>query len=123
MRTVFKLQQPPKKFEASRDYSSLPRNCTVTTILASDLNPSIYPVEAYEKLKNALASSTEGDFILWSGGDPMAALIAGQVLAELGKTGLQWLRWDKKAENGERSRILGSYTAVSIPHKGYPDER
>lgn len=115
MRTVFKLQQPPKRFEMARDYRSLQNFGEVITILPSDLNPSVYPFEARAYLKKALEEANDGDYILWSGGDPMTALIAGQVLAELGKRNMRWLRWDKKVEGGERSRVLGEYTAIPIP--------
>ena len=115
MRTVFKLQQPPKKFEAARDYRSLQNFGAIVTILPPDLNPSVFPCEARACLRQALEEAKEGDYILWSGGDPMTALVAGQVLVELGKRNLRWLRWDKKVKDGERSKILGEYTAIPIP--------
>ena len=114
---VFRIQEPPAKVEETRDYSSCRGYGEMVTLLSARDNPSVEPDLCYEFISERLDSCNvrEGDFLLWAGGDPMSAFLAGQVLAELGVSGLKWLRWDRRTDaNGTRTNH-GYYTPVEIP--------
>lgn len=111
---IWKLQEPPPKREAVRDYGELSRSGRIVTILRHDECPSIHPVECERKLKEALSEFRSGDSVLWCGGDPMTAFIAGKVMSDLGLGAVRWLRWDRAVgEDGKRLRV-GTYVPVSV---------
>lgn len=111
---VFRIQEPPEKVECQRDYTSCAGYGEMVTILGTLDNPSVDPKMCVDKVYNVLQTAQPGDFVLWAGGDPMSALIAGLVIGELGLTGLKWLRWDKRTDgNGTRTRH-GYYTPVEF---------
>jgi hypothetical protein len=111
---VFRLQEPPAAVEFSRDYASCRGYGEMRTILACNENPSNDAHACYEKLRAALSDFKPGDFILWSGGDPMSAFLAGVVLGDLGAEDVNWLRWDRRTDGtGARTRH-GYYTPVRL---------
>ena len=102
---VFRLQEPTPRVEQTRDYSSCAGYGKMQTILSSRQNPSTSTEDCYQLIYDALAEAQDGDFILWSGGDPMTSFLAGTILAELNKCHLvKWLRWDRRTDqNGNRT--------------------
>lgn len=115
MPTVWRLQEPYPG--VPRDYSSCKGYGEMKTILNHDARPSSFPTTALVQLMEAFADFKEGDYILWSGGDPITPLLAGMALmcvmppVEL----VRWLRWDRRTNpDGSRSD-KGYYVPVDVP--------
>jgi hypothetical protein len=109
---IWRLQEPPPRVEYTRDYGSLPRLGRVITILSHSECPSVNSVACEVKMKEALTQFRPGDYILWCGGDPMTAFLAGKVLAQLGINDARWLRWDREVGEGGRRMRSGTYVPV-----------
>jgi hypothetical protein len=52
------------------------------------------------------------DYIVWSGGDPLSAILTGAVLAELGVTRFRFLRFEKN--RAKDSPSAGYYVPVEV---------
>jgi hypothetical protein len=84
------------------------------TILGPRDNPSVDWETCERKFSEAIREMRPNDFILWAGGDPASAFLAGVRLSARGALNLKWLRWDRRTnEIGERTRH-GYYTPVEI---------
>lgn len=86
------------------------------TVLDHVDRPSAYPQQAFDKMLRIMAEeASEGDYVLWAGGDPMSLLLAGMVLAHLGLTdNIEWLRWDRRTDPEGHRTGFGYYTPVRI---------
>jgi hypothetical protein len=78
--------------------------------------PSFRPDLALEKISERLANfDAENDYLAWAGGDTLAALITGMVLAERGHRYVRWLRFERaRTEGGGRDNNNGKYTPIDV---------
>lgn len=54
------------------------------------------------------------DFIVWAGGDPLSAILAGMVLAELGILKFRFLRFEKNRHTKPGQPVTGFYSPVEV---------
>lgn len=92
MSKVFVMQET--RFQA--DVSPAAVYGEIQFILSPGDRTSSTPDLVLRKLVSAMEIfNPEEDFIVWSGGDPLSAILTGVVLAELGKTRFKFLRYEK----------------------------
>ncbi len=110
MNKVYIVQEPPHE----RDLSSAESYGQLVTVLTTYDRPSITPGPCLYKLRSELSKFTKEDYLVWTGGDPMGALLAGIVIAELPFNEIKLLRWDRKKDlNGVRTEV-GFYVPVVL---------
>jgi len=110
MPKVFIIQDPG----LNRDFSSAVEYGSLYFLLEKNERPSYDPRPVYRRLLERLRTSfSEEDYIVWAGGDPMAPVLVGQALRELGRNSFKNLRWERVRENGKRTGD-GYYVPVSM---------
>lgn len=104
---VWKLQEPPPP--ARRDYNSALEFGDICEVLTPYEHPSKTPEYCLLKMHTEFQEFQEGDYLLFGGGDPLTPLFAGIVLANLGFSEFNWLKWDRNQQEPG-----GYYTPVRI---------
>lgn len=107
--TVFFIQDPGP----DRDLSSAVRYGKIQFLLSSSDRPGTNPNSALATMRKGLVGFSSSDYLGWAGGDPMAPILAGMVLAEMGVSELQYLKWDRSRDNYGRRTSGGFY----VPQK------
>lgn len=90
---------------------------TIKVLVENGEYPSFKPQECLRKIYQRLKDcDEERDYIAWAGGEPLSAVMVGAVLADLDKTSIRWLRFERgRNERGERDARCGHYNVVSVP--------
>jgi len=86
-------------------------------------DPRYHPGRALGRIRARLAGFDPArDFLVWAGGDTLAAVLVGAVLmdfaTEEGATfeTFQWLRWERGRDaHGNRSDTEGKYVRITVP--------
>lgn len=82
-------------------------------VLSPGDRTSSTPDLALRKLVDQLDKfNPDEDYIVWSGGDPLSAILTGAVLAELGVTRFRFLRFEKNRAKDNPS--AGYYVPVEV---------
>lgn len=76
--------------------------------------PSYAPAPAYRKLQQSLANVKPEDFVVWAGGDPLAAIIGGMVLGQQGFSEFNFLRWERMQDEDGRRIKEGYYAPTKL---------
>jgi len=97
-----------------RDLKSVIGFGNIETVLSKSENPSVHPDSCFNKMTNILSHCRPDDYILWAGGDPCAAFMAGLVLGQLKKEGLIWLRWDRHTNSDGERKKHGYYSRIKL---------
>ena len=98
--TVYVVQEPGP----ARDFDSVTAYGDLHFVLPRNSRPSFAPDLVLRDLRSRLADFTTRDYIVWAGGDPLASILAGIVLRELGHSTVQYLRWERHLNpDGSRS--------------------
>ncbi len=82
-------------------------------VFASNDQPGLRPVEAFETAHKALNGFSDADYLLWVGGDPVALIIASMVAGKINRGRVRFLRWERNrrlAEGGPE----GFYIPVDL---------
>lgn len=115
---VYLIAEPTVKRDATRpDLSSLAHYGEVQVCLPSGMYPSVTPDKAFDLLHHRLtAFNPTTDYLAWAGGDTLAAVMTGVVLADLGLDHVRWLRWQRGwTVDGKRcGSDQGSYRLVEV---------
>ena len=111
---VFIIQQPLQ----SKDYSSAQRYGTLHFLLNGEHSPSQRPSDCILRIGKTLREEFDyqRDYITWSGGDPLANLMAGIVIGVLRVPKIKFLRWERERsiDGARMSGNSGFYTPVEI---------
>lgn len=97
MPTVYLIAQPtiPRRGKLP-DLTPLYEHGEVQVLIQSGEYPTFNPEQCYEHIKARLADfDPETDFLVWAGGDTLAAVITGVVLADMGFGWFRWLRHER----------------------------
>lgn len=111
---VYRIQELWKKVEMTRDYSSLAGFGRIITVLDENDNTSRHTAECFAKMEKTLADVRDGDYILWAGGDPLTAFLAGVICERKGVNSVQWLRWDRKLAEDKTRTTEGKYSPLNV---------
>jgi hypothetical protein len=111
MAKVFVIQDPG----ISRDFSSALDYGSLFFLLEKNDRPSYDPKIVHTKLQKILGDNfSSEDYIVWAGGDPMAPVLVGMVLEELGFDRFKNLRWERVRDRNKRRTGEGYYVPVTI---------
>lgn len=114
---VYLIAEPSVKRDATRpDLSPLAKFGELKVCLPSGHYPVLHPKKTLDILFAKLdAFRPESDYLAWAGGDTLAALLTGVVLAEFGVTRIKWLRYQRGWKDGKRiGTDEGSYRSVMV---------
>ena len=102
----------------NRDYSSASNYGAIHFLLDAEDSPSRMPSACLQTIAKKLREgfNPEEDYLVWSGGDPLANLITGIVLGVSRVPKIKFLRWEKKRdlEGNKIDSKSGYYTPVEI---------
>ena len=108
---VFVLQAT--KFQA--DVSPAAVYGQIRFVLSAGDRSCSNPELSLEKLYSALEDfNPNEDFIVWAGGDPLSAILAGMVLLDLGVTKFRFLRFEKNRNIRPGQQVTGFYSPVEV---------
>jgi hypothetical protein len=85
-------------------------------------DPRYNPTKALNLIRKRLADfNPKTDFLVWVGGDTLAAMLVGIVLSDMsvneqaGFAAFKWLRWDRgRTGRGERTDAGGRYVPITV---------
>lgn len=98
------------RFQA--DVSPAARYGDIQFVLSPGDRTSSTPELTLRKLIKALDMfKPDQDYVVWSGGDPLSAILTGAVMMELGITRFRFLRFEK---NRGKDGGLGYYVPVDV---------
>jgi len=122
MSVVFGIQEPRPFFDRvtgvnqTRDFSSANRYGPIKFLLNVKDSPSDAPGPCTNKIITGLREYTEGDYLMFSGGDPIGLWLACAALNALGFRESQFLKWDRERDTtGKVVSGSGFYTPVTLP--------
>jgi hypothetical protein len=118
--TVYLIAQPSLDREGrAPDLSSLRAHGELRVVVRSGEYPSSNPQRAMRLVRERMADfNPSTDFVVWAGGDTLAALLVGVVLAEKGCYDVMWLRYDRPRDpnNSHRRTHTGArYVPLVVP--------
>lgn len=101
----------------------------VEVLVQSGENPAFHPDRVMRLIESRLKDfNADTDFIAHAGGDPLASVMVGIVLADMaadpeqGFESIKWLRYERGKDNaGARTHDNAKYIPVSI--KLYPEDK
>ena len=117
MSKVFIVQEPLLEKSDARppkDFSSLSKYGEVVYLLHKFDRGTDNPTRVISKLRLGLREFKKDDYIVNVGSDPVAPVLAGMVLGELGFKEFNFLKWERRLNpDGSLSRD-GSYIPVKF---------
>lgn len=124
---VYLIAQPTvSRNKKPLDLSKLYEHGEVQVLCPTGDSPSFTPVRCMDAMESRFAPyDPEVDFLVWAGGDTLAAVMAGMLLAEREVYEFRWLRWERDREEGSGRRLeTGKYIPVTIDlaEPDYEDE-
>lgn len=96
----------------------------VQVLVRAGDSPTFTPKQTLKHLCERLrAFNPEQDFLVWAGGDTLAAVLVGVALERLGHTNVRWLRYERGRDpvHGTRTDEGAKYRPVDVPlysHEG-----
>ena len=82
------------------------------------------PELSMERLRRELSDfNPQQDFIVWAGGDPLSAIVAGMVLIDMGITKFRFLRFEKNRNTKPGDKVTGFYSPVEVRLERDIDDR
>ena len=112
-RVFFPVELPASR--SDRDLSSANRYGAIHFVISSRNTPSLMPGPAMlEARQNLCDFDPAKDYLSWSGGDPLAMLLVGAVLAENGVRDVKFLRYDRDRGTDGRRTGGGFYTPITV---------
>lgn len=113
---VFLISEPPSMRNSSLgpDMRQLMSFGTIHIILSHADFPVMRSDQAVNKISQALQLydyDPDVDYIAWAGGDPVALLLIGAYLGDMGYERVKWLRYTKP-----RDPLTGK-TLIASPHE------
>jgi hypothetical protein len=73
------------------------------------------PELSMERLRRAFYDfDPKMDFIVWAGGDPLSAIVAGMVMLDLGIKKFRYLRFEKNRNTKPGEPVTGFYSPVEV---------
>lgn len=114
---VYLIAQPTvSRRKAPPNLAPLYKHGEVVTLLVSGEQPTFRPRDCFEALEARFKDfDPDIDYLVWAGGDTLAAVMAGMLLAELEIWCFKWLRYERfRLPTGERTDEGAIYVPVEI---------
>jgi len=115
---VYLIMQPTvKKNGALPDLTPLGAHGDVTVLVLSGEFPTFDALQCLRNLFTRLEDFDPTiDSLAWAGGDTLAAVLVGVVLAEQGHEWFTWLRYERGRDgDGRRTDVGATYTPYRVP--------
>lgn len=115
--TVFLIAQPMiQRRKKPPNLKPLYEHGEVQVIIPTSDSPTFNAQKCYEMVENRLAGyDPEVDFLVWAGGDTLAALMAGMYLGNEDIWRFRWLRYERhRLPDGSRTDEGAKYVPVII---------
>jgi hypothetical protein len=116
---VYLIQEPtiPKYGGKVIDISPLSWWGRVSVLIERGQVASFRPGNAYEQIRARLATfNPDKDFLAVAGGDSLAVVLTGSVLAQYGHTYFYYLRFERtRLPDGTRDPSTGGYAPILVP--------
>jgi hypothetical protein len=122
--TVYLIAQPTVSNDGRLPkLEPLAKYGTVRVLVNPGEDPRYKPQRALDLIVKRLADfNPADDYLVWAGGDTLAAVLTGIVLADLSCnddkpfTSFRWLRWERgKDKWGKRTDEGGHYVPIRVP--------
>lgn len=122
--TVYIIAQPTiAKHGRQPDLSSLSKYGEIKVLVQAGEAPGNYPERALALIESRLEHFDPAkDYIVWCGGDTIAAILTGIILERMEVDGVRWLRFDRDLDTATGKRLAsGTYSPVDIDLLGEND--
>lgn len=88
----------------------------VRVLVPSGDSPTFNPIRVYDKMEDRLEHYRPGtDYLVWAGGDTLAAVFLGFLMADRGVTKFTWLRYERaKLPDGTRTDVGAKYMPIEV---------
>ncbi len=117
MPTVFLIAQPTIARSGSLpNLEPLGEHGNVKVLVPAGDRPTFQPTRTLEQIANRLKDfNPEEDFLVWAGGDTLAAVLTGVVLSDMGVERMRWLRYERgRNSDGTRTDAGAKYVPVEV---------
>jgi hypothetical protein len=96
----------------------------VHVLVAQGDQPSFKPNRTLNDILRQLAElyKPEEDYLVWAGGDTLAAVLLGVALERHGYRNIRWLRIDRPYDPVQRKRVEEGAKYVAVQFDLYPDD-
>ncbi len=115
--TVYLIAQPSiSRRKEPPNLKPLYEHGEVQVVLPTGDSPTFDPQKCYDMMHERLAKyNPETDFLVWAGGDTLAALMAGMYLGNEQIWRFRWLRYERhRLPDGSRTDEGAKYVPVVI---------
>jgi hypothetical protein len=122
---VFLIAQPTVAKDGSMPkLEALQEHGDVHVLVSAGDSPSFRPNKTLDDILRQLAQlyKPDEDFIVWAGGDTLAAVLVGVALERQGHNEMTWLRYDRPYDPVQRKRVDEGARYVPIKIKLYDEE-
>lgn len=120
--TVYLIAQPTVARNGSTpDLRPLAEHGEIRVLIAAGEYPTFHPERCRRLIEDRLKHfNPETDFLAWAGGDTLAAVMAGMVLADMADENdwptFRWLRYERgKDAEGRRTEVGAHYAPIEVP--------
>lgn len=114
---VYLIAQPTvSRRKAPPNLTPLYKHGEVVTLLIAGEQPAFRPSDCFESLETRFQNfDPDVDFLVWAGGDVLAAVMVGMLLSERDIYHFKWLRYERfRLPNGDRVDEGAKYEEVEI---------
>lgn len=115
---VYLIAQPTVSRNKTKpfDLNPLYDHGEVQVVLPMGDSPTFTPIKCMDVIEKRLeAFDPDIDFLVWAGGDTLAAVMVGLALAQMEIWCFRWLRYERaRLPDGSRTDIGAKYTPVDI---------
>lgn len=116
--TVYLIMQPSVKGNGETpDLKNLSDYGDVRVLVNAGEYPTKQPKRCLRLIEKRLVDfDPRRDYLVWAGGDSLAAILTGVVLADRNWEAIQWLRYDRpRGPDGRRTDVGAKYVPTTVP--------
>lgn len=116
--TVYLIAQPTISRDGHQpDITPLREHGEIRVLIQAGEYPTFHPQVCLDKIEWRLRRfNSATDFLAWAGGDTLAAVLTGVVIARMGMPSIRWLRYERGRDaKGRPQSEGGRYSIISAP--------
>lgn len=116
--TVYLIAQPTISTHGKQpNIEPVAKYGSIRVLIQAGEYPTFNPGRCLDLIRSRLeAFDPEQDYLVWAGGDTLAAVLTGVVLAERGVQEVTWLRYERgRDRQGARTDEGSRYVPITVP--------